>query len=33
MFYALESTVLLVAGGVMITIGSVTVLMISTCKK
>jgi len=31
-FYALDSTVWLVVGGVMISLGSVTVLMISTCK-
>ena len=33
MFYALESTALLVVGGVMISVGSLTVLMIPTCKN
>ena len=32
-FFAVESTLWLVVGGVMITLGSVTVLMIPTCKK
>lgn len=32
-YYAVESTTWLVIGGVMIAIGSVTVLMIPTCKK